>query len=148
MRPFPEPHAKRHMALAILAEGPHLCLQLIDGLLEGTEPVAAGIVPGGREDHCRGEQLGAGQAAFAPRDRVFILRQTPAGIEGLTEDPGLVARHDRLEPHLGRDGVNADGAFHQRPGRDRIAEHADMAVIMAGGEMALPVAKRPYRDGS
>ncbi len=119
MRALPQPHAGRHIACAILAKGAHLRLKLVERVFKAAEPVAGGIEPGRCQDHRGGEQLVARQLAFTPRDGVFVRCQTPARIEGLAEDAGSVTGKDRLEPHLGRHGIDRDRSVQQVPDRHR-----------------------------
>ncbi len=137
MRPFPKPHPHCHIAGPVGAMGAECRLKMVHRLFEAAKPVAAGVVPGRRQDHRCGEKLRPGQVPFTPGDGVFICGQAPAGIEGLAEDAGLVARHDRLEPHQGGNGVDRRGTLQQRPGGDRIAQDGNQAmrvalIVMAG----------------
>jgi hypothetical protein len=64
-RAFPKPHAGGDMALTVGAEGPHLGFKLVDDLIQSAQPVAAGVVPEGGQDHRTGEELLWRQAAGA-----------------------------------------------------------------------------------
>ena len=136
------------MAVPVLPEGAGLGFQLVDHLLHLAEPVAAGIVPDRGKDHCRGEELFGGQLAGTAGQGAGVLGQAPAGIEWLAENPGAVAMQDRLEPQLGRDGVDR-----RRPGqkvmrRDRVGQEPHSATGIGGGEMAATEAGRGFGMGA
>jgi hypothetical protein len=116
-------------------------LQLIDRLFEAAQPVAAGIVPGGRQDHRPREKLGARQRRLR-RGGDFILRQAPAGIEGLAKDARAVPGQDRLEPHLRGHGIDRDRPFQQLPGRDGRGQQRNTALCVARPVMARPQTQR------
>ena len=128
------------MAEAVLAEGAHLGLQLVNRLFKGAQAVAARVIPRRCHDQCCGEKLVAGQAAAAAGQRGLIVGQAPAHVEGLAENHGAVPGEDRLEPQLRRHGVDGDGTVQQPPGRDGVGQQGDAAGGVGRAEMAGAVA--------
>ena len=69
-----------------------------------------------------------------------VVGQAPACIERLTNDHRLVAREDRLEPHLGRHSIDRHGPFEQKPRVDRLIEEGNAFGQFFVAEMAVAVA--------
>ena len=136
MPALPRPHAGGDMAVTILAIGADLGLQLVDGIFEAAQTVAAGVVPCGGKQHRGGKKLWPRQGAAAMGHGIFIRAQTPARIKGLAENAGPVARKDRLEPQLRRHGIDCNRAFQQRERRDRVGQQGDVCTGIGGGIVA------------
>lgn len=125
----------------VLAPGAGLGLDLRQRALEIRQPVPAGIIPD------RGKQVAGGKKLLdaggaAARNRVLIIRQAPAGIEGAAEDARPVAGQHRLVAQLRGIGIDPRRAPKQRPGRDG-AVAKDLAGAQVGGaEMAGTQAAR------
>jgi len=111
----------------------------MDHVFKRAEAVVERIVPFRIKDHRSGEKLGAGQVALAAVERFAVVGQPPAHVEGLAEDDRFVTRHDRLEPHLGRHGINGDGTFEQRVGRCGRVDQRDAVGAVGVGVIALAV---------
>src|SRR6056297_1601239 len=68
----------------------------------------------------------------------FIIRQTPARIEGHPEAVDAFAPEERLKPHLRRDGVNGIGMFDQPRGVARVRDDPDAFVRYDCREVEMP----------
>ena len=130
---------------------PRLCLglDLVQRAGEIGQPVKAWVVPDRGQQVARGEQAIGGDARHgAARQRILVVRQAPAGIEGLAEEPRTVPGQQRLVAELGADGIDGAGIADERPGgHGRVADGLARAQV-GGGQVARAQAGRGFGMGA
>ena len=141
MRAFPESYVVACPALMVFAPRPSLRLQRADHVFDLAKLVSQWIVPCRVKHHRGGKKLGFGQNPLPPRWRVLVRGQPPACIKRLSKDARFVACVDRFKPHLRGHRIDANGAFKQHPGRNRLIPEFDpfVHILLAEVPLAKPL---------